>query len=201
MTSTGKNNWVNVLQAVTTSLNNTQSKLLGMSPTEAAKPKNQNLVFHKKFHNMINSKPKVAKFSVGQPVYVAESKLKLGWKGYTKNYLEELFFISQIIPGFGPIRYKLIDKSNETLNTSFYEPELASAPEQIPNFKLGQQVQLTKPESNSINIRKKNNPVKVFFILQILQGPGPIKYKLEDSLKNPVNKIYYEPELKPCPKN
>jgi hypothetical protein len=115
---------VNVLQAITSGLNNTYSESLGMTPIEASKPKNHDLVFHKKFHKLISSKPIIPKFKSMQPVRIAKTKISLGDKSYTQNYTNEIYFISEALPGLGPTRYKLKDSQGKNLQSSFYDQEL-----------------------------------------------------------------------------
>lgn len=125
MTSTGKRNWVNALNQLVNSYNDTYSKSLGMTPRQASLPENSDKVFHRKFHKLVTFKQPKPKFSLNQPVRFALSKMKLGDKSYTKNYSDEIFYINSIILGVGPIRYKIRDSRGQILNTSFYEPELS----------------------------------------------------------------------------
>lgn len=99
-----------------------------MTPMQASKAENHDIIWHRKYDKLIQSKKPTPKFSKSQPVRVAKTKMSLGDKGYTQNYSDEIFYVKEIVKGLGPVRYKLQDKDDELLQGKFYETQLIGLP-------------------------------------------------------------------------
>ena len=78
---------------------------------------------------MIYLKPGQPKFAVGEHVRISKYKRKVFDKGYTPNWIEEIFVIDKIIPT-KPVTYSIIDLMGEPIRGSFYEQELQKAKQQ-----------------------------------------------------------------------
>ena len=70
------------------------------------------------------------KFKIGDKVRISKYKRNVFDKGYTPNWLEELFTIDKIQSTI-PITYKIKDLNNEEIKGSFYEPELLKAKQEV----------------------------------------------------------------------
>jgi transposase InsO family protein len=121
-THTGKNNWIDHLDNVVYSINNTINRSIKMKPAEVNK-RNEGEVWHNLYKKYIQAKSKPAYFKVGDYVKIANTKLVFD-KGYTSNYSKETFIISEISKRFPVTMYRLTDAKRNTLEGQFYEPEL-----------------------------------------------------------------------------
>lgn len=86
MTATNKKNWENVLEDVVRSINSSKIPILGMSPLEARKEENHDIVFHRKFHRVVSSPDPVQSLTPGTFVRISKKKISLGMKNYTVNW-------------------------------------------------------------------------------------------------------------------
>ena len=120
---TAKNNYnwdKTVLKNVVLKYNNRLHKSIGMTPVEARKDDNYQLVFDK----MTEAKAKIKKplFKVGDRVRISVTKLKFE-KGHTFKWSTEVFNVSRVNLGH-PNTYNVKDDKGEALRGSFYEQEL-----------------------------------------------------------------------------
>ena len=120
---------LDILPEILKQYNNTKHSSIKMTPTEASKKKNEGTVYFNLHGNLkqLSSKPK---FQVADKVRISKYKRKVFDKGYTENWTEELFIIDKI-QYTNPITYKLMDRNNEEIKGSFYEPELLKANQEI----------------------------------------------------------------------
>ena len=95
-----------------------------MTPVEASKKKNEDLVNFNLYGDMETSKQK-PKFKIGDKVRISKYNRKTFDKGYTPNWTEEIFTIDNI-QYTNPITSKLKDLNNDKVTGSFYEPELSN---------------------------------------------------------------------------
>ena len=100
-----------------------------MTPVEASKKKNEGTVYFNLYGGMETSKQK-PKFKVGDKVRISKYKRNVFDKGYTPNWAEEIFTIDKI-QYTNPITYKIKDLNDETIEGSFYEPELLKAKQDV----------------------------------------------------------------------
>ena len=108
--------------------NNTKHSSIKMTPVEASKKKNQEIVYFNLYGDMEHSSK--LKFKVGDGVRISKHKRKTFDKGYTPNWTEEIFTVDKIQYS-NPITYKLKDLKNEEIQGSFYEPELLKAKQEV----------------------------------------------------------------------
>ena len=93
-----------------------------MSPVEASKKKNKGMVYYNLYSNLKATNTK-SKFKVGDRVRISKYKRKTFDKGYTPNWTEEIFIISEVLNS-NPYTYKIHDLQGEEIVGSFYEQEL-----------------------------------------------------------------------------
>ena len=117
-----KKTWtfVNVLQQLVDSYNNTKHRSIGMKPVEVTKD-TENRV-RQKLYPEEEEKPIHFKYSVGTKVRIAREKT-IFEKGYTQQWTDEIFTIAQRVVTQPPV-YKLKDYDGEIITGTFYEPEL-----------------------------------------------------------------------------
>lgn len=100
-----------------------------MTPTEASEKKNEDLIYFNPYGDIESSLSK-PKFKVGDKVRISKYKRKVFDKGYTPNWLEEIFMIDSI-QYTDPVTYKLKDYNNKEITGSFYEAELLKAQQDV----------------------------------------------------------------------
>jgi len=116
-------NWLKGLADITHSYNHTHQKLLGMAPAEV-NISNQHIIWHRKYHSIIDMDPPRSKLKVGDLVRIGRSKIELGRKAYDPNWSDEIFRIKSIKKTRPVLSFVLEDLSGEKLQGSFLEPEL-----------------------------------------------------------------------------
>ena len=109
--------------------NNTKHSSTKMTPTEASKKENEEKVFINLYGDLIYLKPKKPKFSIGDKVRISKYKRRVFDKGYTRNWIEEVFVIDKIFPT-KPVTYHIVASLGEEIEGSFYEKELQKAKQQ-----------------------------------------------------------------------
>ena len=118
--------YIDVLPSIIEKYNNTYHRSIKCSPSDARKPSNYQHVFNALYNvenvNDINTLRPPPKFKVGDQVRISKLKKKFE-KGYTANWTEEVFTIEKVQATI-PYTYKLKDTRNETIQGTFYEPEL-----------------------------------------------------------------------------
>ena len=111
-------------QKILASYNNTKNRSIGMTPNQARKPENYGKVYFTLYGDLSEShasqKPT---FKIGDTVRISKYKRKTFDKGYTPNWTEEVFVISEIQPT-DPITYKIKDLNGEEIKGTFYREEL-----------------------------------------------------------------------------
>ena len=122
--------YIDILQDLVRDYNNTKHRTINMTPVEASKKKNKDIVFNNLYpdRNKLQIIP-TPKFSVGDEVRIVKKK-KIFEKGYTTNWTEEIFTITKI-QNTNPITYKISDLLGEEIKGTFYEPELQKTQQQI----------------------------------------------------------------------
>ena len=102
-------NWIDVLQQVVTNYNNTPHRTIGMAPSKVTFQNSEEV--YKKVFGDINLKviPKLAK---GDRVRLLREKT-LFEKGYTSNWTEEIFVISDVRQQAGVVWYKVTKLNGE----------------------------------------------------------------------------------------
>ena len=119
--------YVDVLDDMVKNYNETVHSSIKMTPVEASKTKNEN----KTWLNLY-SIPKTGqepKYSVGDRVRISKKKATFE-KGYTPRWTEEVFTVDAVFPT-DPPTYKIKDYNDQTIQGSFYEPELQKTSQDV----------------------------------------------------------------------
>ena len=116
--------WIDIIQQLVNGYNNAYHSTIKMTPTEASKLENAEIVWWNIYGAYVTADYGVARFKNGQTVRISKYKSVFD-KGYLPNFTEEYFKIKQVIIG-KPIVYKLEDLKGEALNGIFYENELSA---------------------------------------------------------------------------
>lgn len=121
LTSVNSKRYIDVLQALVTSYNNTYHSAIRMRPTEVS-PANEVAVFNNLYGVNPTAQPSSVKYKYAIGDIVRVSKIRTPFvKGYEQNYTHEYFTISERIPRTPPV-YKLTDYDGCVIEGSFYEP-------------------------------------------------------------------------------
>ncbi|XP_013382755.1 uncharacterized protein LOC106153394 [Lingula anatina] len=92
-----------------------------MSPTEASKENNSDVVWKNLYGDTIFEKAKF-KFNTGDTVRLSKYRTPFA-KGYEQGWTQELFTITQRLNRSPPV-YKVEDYEGEEIEGVFYEPEM-----------------------------------------------------------------------------
>ena len=112
--------WYKCLPELLLEYNTTQHRTLKMSPLDATRPENQDIVYSSQFDNALgDTQPK---FFIGQRVRTSLDK-KVFEKESTQAWSEEIFEIARVVPG-RPVVYKLRALDGEILEGTFYNEQL-----------------------------------------------------------------------------
>ena len=120
-------NWTTVLdQAMKIYLTGYHSTI-EMSPTEAEKDKNQQILLQTfcKIYAEADENPQKAKFKVGDTVRIYYKRHAFH-RAYDENFTREYFTITEVLDDLPVVRYKLKDYSGEPIIGSFFQNELVA---------------------------------------------------------------------------
>ena len=112
--------YIDILPALVEKYNNSYHRSIKCKPVEAQKTANQEKVLTN-LYGKKNDKP-LPKFKIGDRVRITKKKTIFD-KGFTPNWTDEIFTISEIKPTV-PVTYTIKDVKGELLGGSFYEQEL-----------------------------------------------------------------------------
>ena len=112
------NRWVDVLDDVVASYNNSFHRSIGMAPNEVTF-ENAQIVARRLFPE---KPPPKWKFNIGDKVRISRYK-NIFRKGYLRGWSEEIFTVANRF-ATSPVVYALVDASSEAIKGKFYEPEL-----------------------------------------------------------------------------
>uniref|UniRef100_A0A915DN01 Integrase n=1 Tax=Ditylenchus dipsaci TaxID=166011 RepID=A0A915DN01_9BILA len=116
--------WVDVIQKIVNSINNTVNSTTGVKPNSVTY-KNANSLFDRMYdlkEEFKTIKNKICKFKVGDTVRFDRYK-QLFTKGLAK-FSDEIFIITEVLTHHDPTVYRIKDLSNEPIKGYFYEKEL-----------------------------------------------------------------------------
>jgi transposase InsO family protein len=127
--------YIDVLQDLVDSYNNTYHKSIKMTPAEVTEETEGEVL--KNLYGKAwaaNKKRKKPKFKEGD--FVRLSKLKgIFEKGYTGNFTEEIFIVDKVkLSSVPQIMYKVKDWSGELLEGSFYDKEMQLVAKGLEDF-------------------------------------------------------------------
>ena len=121
-TKQGNNNWIDSIDDIVHSYNNTYHRGIKMSPSQVNEAKTANL-----FYSSIRNRAKgdTAKFKVGDKVRIFGKKKEFQ-KEYEEGWMKEIFRI-KVVQKTNPITYLVEDFKSEIIAGCFYSTELQHA--------------------------------------------------------------------------
>ena len=115
--------YIDILPKILASYNNSKNRSIGMTPNQARKPENYGKVYWNLYGDLRAERREGPALKVGDTVRISKCKRKTFDKGYTPNWTEEVFIISEIRPT-DHITYKIKDLNGEEIEGTFYREEL-----------------------------------------------------------------------------
>ena len=112
--------WVDVLQKLSSAINNTVNRTIGIAPNEV-NFENREKIFKKLYDSW--APPVLCKFQVGDTVRIPEQKKEFE-KGYKPNWSKELYKIRRKFSNNSICYYKLKTIDGVSIPRSYYEQEL-----------------------------------------------------------------------------
>ncbi len=116
--------YINVLQTIISSINNSYSQPIGCRPVDVTR-ENENEIRDRLYGKLKLKKKPTFKYNIGDPVRIAKEKGKFQ-KGYLPNFTKEIFTIFKRLPK-DPPAYRIKDEHGEEIEGIFYSPELVKA--------------------------------------------------------------------------
>lgn len=146
MTINNTNKYIDKVQEIVDSYNDSKHRSIGMSPRLVNK-QNEDIVRERLFGVDSLSPATKPKFSVNDTVRISINKRPTFDKSYTPNYVYEHFTIAEVLPG-SPNMYKLKEEDGTLLGGRYYGKEL---------------IRVIKPKDSYFKIEKiiKTRKVKV----------------------------------------
>ena len=132
MTDHATYKYVDVLQKLVETYNNSYHRSIGMAPSQVSDQNARNVFTHMygdPLHSDINNdikkkkKHKRYKFKVGDHVRVAVNKGPFE-KGYTQTYSSEIYIVAERLKHIEPVQYRLKSLNDEMVKGKFYPQEL-----------------------------------------------------------------------------
>ena len=136
--------YIDILPKILASYNNSKNRSIGMTPNQARKPENYGKVYWNLSSDLRAERSDGAAFKVGDTVRISKYKRKTFDKGYTPNWTEEVFIISEIRPT-DPITYKIKDLNGEEIEGTFYREELQKTDQTI--YRIEKVIRKTKDKA------------------------------------------------------
>ena len=127
-TANSTRKYIDILDKLVEQYNNTRHSSIKMTPVEASKKTNENIVWRNLYPD-VEWQPIIPKFYIGDKVRITKKK-KTFEKGYTPRWTEEVFTVSQI-QHTNPLTYKITDYNGEEIQGTFYEPELQKTNQEV----------------------------------------------------------------------
>ena len=134
--------YIEILPKILSSYNNSKNRSIGMTPNQARKPQNYGKVYFNLYGDLTESQKPT--FKIGDTVRISKYKRKTFDKGYTPNWTEEVFVISEIQPT-DPITYKIKDLNGEEIRGTFYREELQKRDQTI--YRIEKVIRKTKDKA------------------------------------------------------
>ena len=136
--------YIEILPKILASYNNSKNRSIGMTPNEARKRENYGKVYFNLYGDLAESQNGKPAFKIGDTVRISKYKRKTFDKGYTPNWTEEVFLISEIQPT-NPITYKIKDLNGEEIKGTFYVEELQKTDQTI--YRIEKVIRKTKDKA------------------------------------------------------
>ena len=142
--------YIDILPKILSSYNNSKNRSIGMTPNQARKSENYGNVYWNLYgdgrvtEGYVPMSPAQTALKVGDTVRISKYKRKTFDKGYTPNWTEEVFIISEIRPT-DPITYKIKDLNGEEIGGTFYREELQKTDQTI--YRIERVIRKTKDKA------------------------------------------------------
>ena len=133
---TDSTEWLDALPHLVTEYNQTRHRSIGMTPEDAQKPENSEIVYQRLYDQprkdlrKIPEKDRLPAFHVGDLVRISLHK-RIFEKGSTANWSEEIYKIREIVQTTQPITYKIQDLRDEPIEGGFYKEQLKKTDQTI----------------------------------------------------------------------
>ena len=134
--------YIEILPKILSSYNNSKNRSIGVTPNQARKPQNYGKVYFNLHGDLTESQKPT--FKIGDTVRISKYKRKTFDKGYTPNWTEEVFIISEIQPT-DLITYKIKDLNGEEIGGTFYREELQKTDQTI--YRIEKVIRKTKDKA------------------------------------------------------
>ena len=123
LTANKTENYIDVLQKIVTSYNNSKHRSIKMRPADVTAA-HETMIWRRLYENDLAKPPRKNPITKNQMVRISSVKGAFE-KGYMPNWSEEDFNVRQVnaTPGLKPV-YKLAEKSGENMSGSWYKEEL-----------------------------------------------------------------------------
>jgi hypothetical protein len=141
--------FLDILEKIVYSYNHTFHSKIKCSPVQVNKKNEKKIRFDS--YKVDKTKNINFKFEINDQVLISKNK-NLFEKGYTPNWMNEIFFINERILRYPPL-YKIRDKNNEIIEGSFYEQELQKI---IRNFYKIEKI-IRRKQKNKYSLVKYKN--------------------------------------------
>ncbi len=123
LTKNNTKRYIDILQDLVKSYNNSYHRSIGIEPINVSF-NNQSIIWQRLYGKIDKiSKKSKPKFFVNQPVRLNILKGTFE-KGYTGNWILEIFYIDKIYDQYLPFMYRVRDSSGEKIKGRFYDIEL-----------------------------------------------------------------------------
>ena len=120
-TENNNHKWIHILDDLLKNYNNSKHSSIKMTPNEASKPENKQIVYNNLYKNKTHDK-NIPKFKIGDKVRITKYK-NIFDKGYLPNWTTETFIINKVFET-DPITYEIKDLADEIIEGKFYNEEL-----------------------------------------------------------------------------
>lgn len=138
--------YTDILQKLIQQYNNTKHRSVKMTPVEASRKGNKEQVYSNLYHDLRREGQRNSKYQIGDRVRLIKQKRHFE-KGYTPNWTEEVFLISEIMPT-NPLTYAVEDLEGDRINGTFYEQELS--PTSIEVFRIEKIIRKDKKKRRAL---------------------------------------------------
>ena len=126
---TGGSNYIDNLEKLVQSYNESWHRSIKMTPNQAEQSEYKAQLFintrarYKKIEKAAKKRNRI-QLRVGDAVRIKATKAKLGARSYDQSFLEEIFTISRVNKHLPIVTYSLIDHENKPIDGTFYYREL-----------------------------------------------------------------------------
>src|ERR1043165_799800 len=136
--------YMDVLQDLVNSYNNTYHRSIGMSPSQVS-IENEDIVRKRLY--VEKKRPPIWKYDVGDKVRISKARIAFK-KGYLPSWTDEIFTIVARIPS-DPITYELSDLNDVKIKGKFYQEELQRITKEDDIYKIEKVLKTRKRGRNS----------------------------------------------------